>query len=147
MRERRLPLRETKLPVRQNARMHDTAATLPVLLPAVGGDEHRHRVTPRSVTPAANVTTHLLLVFRLLVQARLSSNNRSARCATSERKRAPYAMDAEVRAQYVDDALRVARYDLIAHRLPLFAACWVGTTAVWSIVLMTEARSTPSARR
>src|SRR5436309_1485402 len=47
-------------------------------------------------------------------------------------------MATEVRAQYVDDLLRVARYDLITHRLPLFAACWVGTTALWSIVLMTE---------
>ncbi len=47
-------------------------------------------------------------------------------------------MDAEVRAQYVDDALRAARYDLITHRLPLFAACWVGTTTLWSMVLMTE---------
>jgi len=47
-------------------------------------------------------------------------------------------MDAEVRAQYVKDALTVARHDLIRHRLPLFAACWVGTTALWSIVLMTE---------
>ncbi len=46
--------------------------------------------------------------------------------------------DVEVRARYVDDALTTARANLIAHRLPLFAACWVGTTTLWSMVLMSE---------
>src|SRR6266436_3013936 len=46
--------------------------------------------------------------------------------------------DVEVRARYVDDALTTSRANLIAHRLPLFAACWVGTTTLWSAVLMSE---------
>jgi signal transduction histidine kinase len=38
----------------------------------------------------------------------------------------------------LQDLLTDARYDLIAHRLPLFAACWIGTTALWSSVLIVE---------
>jgi signal transduction histidine kinase len=36
------------------------------------------------------------------------------------------------------DRLTDARYALMAHRLPLFAACWIGTTALWSAVLTLE---------
>jgi signal transduction histidine kinase/ActR/RegA family two-component response regulator len=44
---------------------------------------------------------------------------------------------------HAGDAFTAARQILIMHRLPRFAACWVGTTALWSLVLVTEGRIRP----
>src|SRR5215470_15460354 len=40
--------------------------------------------------------------------------------------------------------LIAAQRRLMVRRLPLFAACWLATTALWSVVLILEARLTPA---
>jgi PAS domain S-box-containing protein len=51
-------------------------------------------------------------------------------------------MQREAVAATAQNALRLARRRLIIERLPLFAAGWLATTAVWAVVLLAEGRIT-----
>src|SRR5262245_63637529 len=56
------------------------------------------------------------------------------------------AIQASVDASSPDPSTQLiaAQRRLMVRRLPLFAACWLATTALWSFVLIVEARVTPA---